>query len=124
MVKQGPLCITRMSGLSNEKVNKIRSNPILRSQITLSNRFSILLEPVDDPLQSQTTPHIANTPGGTIIHMSREPDSTTTLVVNMSGSLNGTIHTGDTDTAGAPHIDKYSSANYLYHSKIFITLCG
>ncbi len=54
--------------------------------------------------------------------MSREPDSTTTLVSNKSGSLDGTKHTENTDTAGAPHIDKYSSANYLYHSNIF-TLC-
>ncbi len=54
--------------------------------------------------------------------MSREPDSTTTLVSNNSGSLDGTIHTEDTDNAGAPHIDKCSSANYLYHSNIF-TLC-
>ncbi len=42
--------------------------------------------------------------------MSREPDSTTTLVGNKSGSLDGTIHTEDTDNARAPHIDKYSSA--------------
>ncbi len=54
--------------------------------------------------------------------MSREPDSTTTLVGNKSSSIDGTIHTEDTDDAGAPHIDKYSCANYLYHSNIF-TLC-
>ncbi len=51
-----------------------------------------------------------------------EPDSTTTVVGNTSGSLDSTIHTEDTDNAGAPQIDKYSSANYLYHSNIF-TLC-
>ncbi len=65
-------------------------------------------------MQSQTIPGIANPPGGTIIQMSREPDSTTTIVGNNSGSLDGTIHTEDTD--------KYSSANYLHHSNIF-TLC-
>ncbi len=37
-------------------------------------------------------------------------------------SVTGTIHIEDTDNAGAPHIDKYSSAKYLYHSNIF-TLC-
>ncbi len=73
-------------------------------------------------MQSQTIPGIANPPGGTIIHMGREPDSTTTLVGNKSGSLDGTIHTEDTDTIGALHIDKYRSANYLYLSNIF-TLC-
>ncbi len=73
-------------------------------------------------MQSQTIPGIANPPGDTIIHMSREPDSTTTLVGNTSGSLDGTIHTEDTDNAGAPDIDKYSSANYLHYSNIF-TLC-
>ncbi len=39
--------------------------------------------------------------------MSREQDSTTTLGSNKFGSLDGTIHTEDTDNAGAPHIDKY-----------------
>ncbi len=75
-------------------------------------------------MQSHTIPGITNQPGGTIIHMGREPDSTTTLVGNMFGSLDGTIRTEDTDTAGAPHIDKYSSANYLYHSNIFTLYVG
>ncbi len=95
MVKQGPLSITCMTGLPHEKVNKIGSNPILRSQIQshlvidLAFSFNLLMQLV----QSQTIPDIANPPGGTIIHMSREPDSTTTLVCNNSGSLDGTIHT-------------------------------
>ncbi len=75
-------------------------------------------------MQSQMIPSIANPPGGTIIHMSGEPDITTILVGNKSGSLDGTIHTEDTDNAGAPHIDKYSSANYLYHSNIFTIWVG
>ncbi len=104
------------------KQNRIKSNSKITNPITLSNRFSILLGPIDDTVQPQTIPGIANPPGGTIIHMSRELDSTTTLVGNKSGSLDGTIHTEDTNNAGAPHIDKYSSANYLYHSNIF-TLC-
>ncbi len=37
--------------------------------------------------------------------MSREQDSTTTLVSNKFGSLDGTIYTEDTENAGAPHID-------------------
>ncbi len=56
--------------------------------------------------------------------MSREPDSTTTLVGNTSGSLDGTIHTKYTDNARAPHIDKCSSANYLHHSNIFTLSVG
>ncbi len=73
-------------------------------------------------MKYQTKPGIATPPGGTIIHMSREPNNTTTLVGNKSGSLDGTIHTEDTDNAWAPQIHKYSCANYLYHSNIF-TLC-
>ncbi len=92
---------------------------MITNPITLSNRFSILLEPID---AIATIPGIANPPGDTIIHMCREPDSTTTLVGNKSGSLDGTINTEDTDNAGTPHIDKCSSANYLHHSNIF-TLC-
>ncbi len=56
--------------------------------------------------------------------MSREPESTTTLVGNNSGSLDGTIHTEDTDNAGATHIDKCSSAMYLHHSNIFTLFVG
>ncbi len=67
------------------KQNRIKSNSKITNPITLSNRFSILLEPIDDPVQSQTIPGIANPPGGTIIHMSREPDSTTKLVGNKAG---------------------------------------
>ncbi len=93
MVKQGPLCITHEWFTPRKsKQNRIKSNSKITNPITLSNRFSILLEPNDDPVQSQTIPGIANPPGGTIIHMSREPDSTTTLVGNNSGSLDGTIH--------------------------------
>ncbi len=97
-------------------------NSKIINPITLNNRFSIILEPIDDPVQSQTIPSIDNPPGGTIIHMSREPDSTTTLVGNNSGLLDGTIHTEDTDNAAAPNIDKCSSVNYLHHSNIF-ALC-
>ncbi len=104
------------------KQNRVKSNSKITNPITLSNRFNILLEPIDDPVQSQTTPVIANQSSGTIIHMSREPDSTTTLVVNISGSLDGTVHTDDTDNTGASHIHKCSSANYLHHLNIF-TLC-
>ncbi len=104
------------------KQNRVKSSSNITNPITFSNRFSILLEPIDGLVQSQTTSVIANPPGGTIIHMSREPDSTTTLVGNTSGSLDGTIQTEDTDNAVAPHIDTDSSANYLYHSNIF-TLC-
>ncbi len=46
--------------------------------------MSIILDPIDDPVQSQTIPGIANPLGGTVIHMSRELDSTTTLVGNKS----------------------------------------
>ncbi len=53
-----------------------------------------------------------------------EPDSTITLVGNNSGSLDGTIYTEDSDNAGAPHIDKCSSANYLHHSNIFTLFVG
>ncbi len=90
MVKQGPLCITHMSLPKKSKQNRIKSNSKKTNPITLSNRFSILLEPIDDPVQSQTVPGITN--HHTIIHMSREPDSTSTLVGNMSGSLDSTIH--------------------------------
>ncbi len=62
----------------------IKSNSKITNPITFSIRFSILLEPIDDLVQFQTIPGIANPPGGTIIHMSREPDSTTTLVGNKS----------------------------------------
>ncbi len=111
MVKQGPLCITCTSGLlKKSKQNRVKSNSKITNPITLSNRFNILLEPIDDPVQSQTIPGIANPPGGTIIYMSREPDSITTLVGSKSGSLDDTMHTEDTDNAGAPHIDKYSSS--------------
>ncbi len=108
--------------MKKKKQNRIKSNFKITNPITLSNRFSILLEPIYDPVQSQTIPCIANPPGGTIIHMSREPDSTTKLVCNKFGSQDGTIHTEDTDNVGAPHIDKYGNVNYLYHSNIF-TLC-
>ncbi len=106
------------------KQNRINSNSKITNPITLSNRFSILLEPIDDPVQSQTIPCITNPPGVTIIHISRELDNTTTIVGNKSGSLDGTIYIEDTDNAGAPHIDKYSSANYLYHSNIFKLCVG
>ncbi len=43
-------------------------------------------------------------------------------VGNNSGSLDGTIHTEDTDNEGAHHIDKCSSTNDLHHSNFF-TLC-
>ncbi len=70
-------------------------------------------------MQSHTISGIANPPGDTIIHMNREPDSTSTLVGNNSRSLDGTIHTEDTDNAGAPHIDKCSNASV----KHLHTLC-
>ncbi len=101
------------------KQNRIKSNSKITNSITLSNRFSILHESIDNPVQSKTIPGIANPPDGTIIQMSREPDSTTTLVGNNSGSLDGTIHTKDTDNAGAPHIDKLSASFKHRH-----TLCG
>ncbi len=104
------------------KQNGVKSNSKITNPIILRNRFSIFLEPIDDPVQFQTIPGIANLPGGTIIHMGREPDSTTTLVGNNSDSLDGTIYTEDTDNAEAPHIDKCSSVNYVHHSNIF-TLC-
>ncbi len=104
------------------KQNRVKSNSKITNPITLSNTFSILLDPIDDPVQSQTIPGIANPPGCTIIQISREPYITTTLVGNNSGSLDGTIDTEDTDNAGTPHIHKCSSANYLHQSNIF-TLC-
>ncbi len=107
---------------TKSKQNRIKSNSKITNPITLNNRFSILLEPIYDPVQSQTIPGIGNPPGGIIIHMSKEPYSTTKLIDNKSGLLDGTLHTEDTDNAGTPHIDTYSSATYLYHSNIF-TLC-
>ncbi len=101
--------------LRKSKQNRIKSNSKITNPITLSNRFSTLLESIDDLVQSQTIQIL-------LIHqvapsyISREPDGTTTLVGNKSGSLDDTIHTEDTDNTGAPHIDKYSSANYLYYS--------
>ncbi len=69
---------------------------MITNPITFSNRISILLEPIDDLVQSQTIPGIANPPGCTVIHTSREPNSTNTLVGNKFGLLDGTIHTEDT----------------------------
>ncbi len=36
------------------KQNRVKSNSKTTNQITLSNRFNILLEPIDDLVQSQT----------------------------------------------------------------------
>ncbi len=38
------------------KQNRVKSNSKITNPITLSNRFSILLEPIDDSVQSQTIP--------------------------------------------------------------------
>ncbi len=79
------------------KQDRVKSNSKITNPITLSNKFSIFLEPIDDPVQSQTIPGIANPSGGSIIQISEESDSTITLVDNNSSSVDGTMHREDID---------------------------